>query len=68
MYLALSFLVLGLFSCNGGKAKETDGIDNSLDTICKSETFNAIPVDTTSVFTSYSISTFYNLNDRKVMA
>lgn len=46
MYLTLSFLVLGLFSCNGGKAKETDGIDNSLDTICKSETFNAIPVDT----------------------
>ena len=58
MYLALSFLVLSLFSCNGGKAKDNDGIDNSLDTICKLETFNAIPVETTPKYAQKIIDAY----------
>lgn len=46
MSLTLSFIMLGLFSCNGGTAKETDGTESSLDTICKSEAIKTIPVDT----------------------
>lgn len=46
MYLTLLYIVLGLFSCNGGTAKETDGTKNSLDMISDSESITAIPVDT----------------------
>ena len=45
MCFVYSILVFGLFACNGGLAKKTDIIENSLDTI--SDTISTDRVDTT---------------------
>lgn len=46
MNLTISFIVLGLFACNGGSVKEKEMKENSLDSINNTESISAIPADT----------------------
>ena len=64
MYLTISFFVLGLLACNGGKVQEKDKAENSLDSLSNTESISAILADTIPKYAQRIIDAYPGFNIR----